>query len=139
MKIEETGASLPEAQRVPATGSCHRRRSRRSSSTRSSRTHFEGDVAKRAGMGGLAAVDEVTMAVTPDIMSLGDDTQVRDLQGKMIAYREAPATAWRSSTPAGHAPAGHPRVAHEHCGATTRSSRRSTTLIEVSEPAGRTS
>ena len=28
-------------------------------------TEFEGDVAKRSGMGGLAAVDEVTMVVMP--------------------------------------------------------------------------
>ena len=54
-------------------------------------THFEGDVARRSGMGGLAAVDEVTMVVMPDIMTLannGDDSQIRDLQGKMIAHCE---------------------------------------------------
>jgi phage tail sheath protein FI len=54
-------------------------------------THFEGDVARRSGMGGLAAVDEVTMVVMPDIMTLaenGDDAQIRDLQGKMIAHCE---------------------------------------------------
>ena len=45
-------------------------------------------MARRQGMGGLAAVDEVTMVVMPDIMSLGDDTQIRDLQGKMIAHCE---------------------------------------------------
>ena len=43
-------------------------------------------------MGGLAAVDEVTMVVMPDVMTLangnGDDTQIRDLQGKMIAHCE---------------------------------------------------
>ena len=42
-------------------------------------------------MGGLAAVDEVTMVVMPDIMTLaddGDDVQMRDLQGKMIAHCE---------------------------------------------------
>jgi Bacteriophage tail sheath protein len=36
-------------------------------------------------------VDEVTMLVMPDIMTLannGDDTQIRDLQGKMIAHAE---------------------------------------------------
>ena len=58
---------------------------------RSSPTEFEGDVAKRSGMGGLAAVDEVTMLVMPDIMTLadnGDDAQLRDLQGKMIAHAE---------------------------------------------------
>ena len=87
VKIEETGASLPEAQRAPATGSY-------TLSTPSIQpdkvkpTHFEGDVARRQGMGGLAAVDEITMVVMPDIMSLGDDAQVRDLQGKMIAHCE---------------------------------------------------
>ena len=42
-------------------------------------------------MGGLAAVDEVTMVVMPDIMTLannGDDAQIRDLQGKMISHCE---------------------------------------------------
>jgi phage tail sheath protein FI len=50
---------------------------------------FEGDVARRRGMGGLAALDEVTMVVMPDIMNLnGDGAQMRDLQGKMIAHCE---------------------------------------------------
>jgi Bacteriophage tail sheath protein len=49
---------------------------------------FEGDVARRRGMGGLSAVDEVTMVVMPDIMGLGDDDHLRDLQGKMIAHCE---------------------------------------------------
>jgi hypothetical protein len=40
-------------------------------------------------MGGLAALDEVTMVVMPDIMNLnGDGAQMRDLQGKMIAHAE---------------------------------------------------
>jgi hypothetical protein len=42
-------------------------------------------------MGGLAAVDEVTMVCMPDLMTLsknGDDVHVRDLQGKMIAHCE---------------------------------------------------
>ena len=52
---------------------------------------FEGDVARRRGLGGLAALDEVTMLVMPDLMTLstnGDGAQVRDLQGKMIAHCE---------------------------------------------------
>ena len=49
---------------------------------------FEGDVAQRQGIGGLSAIDEVTMVCVPDLMTLGDDTQVRDLQGKMIAHCE---------------------------------------------------
>jgi phage tail sheath protein FI len=42
-------------------------------------------------MGGLAAVDEVTMLVVPDLQALaqnGDDSHVRDIQGKMIAHCE---------------------------------------------------
>src|SRR5207247_1733919 len=45
----------------------------------------------RRGMGSLAAIDEVTMVVMPDIMTLavdGDGAQVRDLQGKMISHCE---------------------------------------------------
>src|SRR5919107_19250 len=40
---------------------------------------FEGDVARRKGMGGLAAVDEITMVCMPDVMTLangGDDVQL---------------------------------------------------------------
>ena len=87
VKIEETGSSLPEAQRVPATGS-YTLSKPSIQPDKVKPTHFEGDVARRQGMGGLAAVDEVTMVVMPDIMSLGDDTQIRDLQGKMIAHCE---------------------------------------------------
>jgi phage tail sheath protein FI len=90
IKIEETGASLPEAQRVPATGS-YTLSAPSIEPSRVKPTHFEGDVARRQGMGGLAAVDEVTMVCMPDIMTLAgedDDTQLRDLQGKMIAHCE---------------------------------------------------
>src|SRR5689334_12971061 len=91
IKIEETGASLPEAQRVPAAGT-YRLSAPSIDPSKVKPTHFEGDVARRRGMGGLAAVDEITMVVMPDIMTLagddGDDVQVRDLQGKMIAHCE---------------------------------------------------
>src|SRR4051794_18368830 len=91
IKIEETGASLPEAQRVPAPGT-YRLSAPSIDPTKVKPTHFEGDVARRKGMGGLAAVDEITMVVMPDIMTLasedGDDVQIRDLQGKMIAHCE---------------------------------------------------
>jgi phage tail sheath protein FI len=91
IKIEETGASLPEAQRIPATG-VFQLSAPSIEPTKVKPTHFEGDVARRRGMGGLAAVDEITMVVMPDIMTLaaenGDDVQVRDLQGKMIAHCE---------------------------------------------------
>jgi uncharacterized protein len=91
IKIEETGASLPEAQRVPAAGA-YKLSAPSIDPAKVKPTHFEGDVARRRGMGGLAAVDEITMVVMPDIMGLasedGDDVQIRDLQGKMIAHCE---------------------------------------------------
>ncbi len=52
---------------------------------------FEGDVARREGLGSLAAVDDVTMLCVPDLMTLagdGADAQIRDLQGKLIAHAE---------------------------------------------------
>src|SRR4051794_360386 len=91
IKIEETGASLPEAQRAPATGT-FKLSSPSIAPSAVKGTHFAGDVAKRKGLGGLAAVDEITMVVAPDIVKLigddGDDTQFRDLQGKLIAHAE---------------------------------------------------
>jgi phage tail sheath protein FI len=87
IKIEETGASLPEAQRAPAPGT-YALSAPSLSPEKVSAGDFEGDVARRRGMGGLAAVDEITMVVMPDIMGLDDDTQLRDLQGKMIAHCE---------------------------------------------------
>jgi phage tail sheath protein FI len=88
IKIEDVSASLPET-RV-ATGSYTLSAPAQKPDTVDA-GQFEGDVARRSGMGGLAAVDEVTMLVMPDIMTLannGDDTQIRDLQGKMIAHAE---------------------------------------------------
>ena len=73
IKIEETGASLPEAQRAPATG-MFKLSAPSIDPSKVKPTHFEGDVAKRKGMGGLAAVDEITMVVMPDIMSLAPTT-----------------------------------------------------------------
>jgi uncharacterized protein len=89
IKLEDTGASLPEAQRVPAVGTVTLSTPAGKTDDLKS-THFEGDVARRKGMGGLAAVDEITMVCMPDAMTLlnGDDVQVRDLQGKMIAHCE---------------------------------------------------
>ena len=89
IKIEETGGALPEAQRVPALGK-FALTAPPAAANRLSATDFEGDVARRIGMGGLAAVDEITMVCMPDLMTLpnGDDAMVRDLQGKMIAHCE---------------------------------------------------
>src|SRR6478752_1453096 len=91
IKIEETGASLPEAQRAPATG-VFKLSAPSIDPSKVKGTHFAGDVARRKGLGGLAAVDEITMVVAPDIVKLigddGDDAQFRDLQGKLIAHAE---------------------------------------------------
>jgi hypothetical protein len=88
ISIEETGASLPEAQRVPAAGSYTLSAPAQPAEEVKPRD-FEGDVARRKGMGGLAAVDEITMVCMPDLMTVsGDDTALRDLQGKMIAHCE---------------------------------------------------
>jgi uncharacterized protein len=52
-------------------------------------SHFAGDVARRTGLGALAAIDEITMLVMPDVMSLnGDGSDTRDLQRKMIDHCE---------------------------------------------------
>jgi hypothetical protein len=66
-------------------------------------------------MGSLAAVDEITMVVMPDIMTLagddGDDVRLRDLQGKMIAHRERRRPYGDPRRAAKPAPAGDPRAA----------------------------
>src|SRR5919198_1624807 len=87
IKIEETGASLPEAQRAPAPGT-YALSAPSVAPEKIKAGDFEGDVARRKGMGGLSAAEEITMVVLPDIMGLGDDDQLRDLQGKMIAHCE---------------------------------------------------
>jgi phage tail sheath protein FI len=87
IKITET-AGLPDSR--PATGT-YTLSAPSVSAEEVKATDFEGDVARRQGMGGLAAVDEITMVCMPDAMTLaadGDDAQLRDLQGKMIAHCE---------------------------------------------------
>ena len=51
---------------------------------------FAGDVARRRGLGSLAAIEEINHIVAPDLMALGggDEKLVLDLQGKMIAHCE---------------------------------------------------
>jgi phage tail sheath protein FI len=86
ISIKDTGASLPET-RI-AAGSYALVTPPRSAEPVDA-GEFEGDVAKRQGMGAVAPLDEVTMIVMPDIMTLnGDGKQMRDLQGKMIANCE---------------------------------------------------
>jgi hypothetical protein len=90
--IEETGASLPELQRAPKLGSYDLKATSQSVEVEQlSSGEFEGDPATRKGIGGLVAIDEVSMVVIPDAVNLiqdGDDTLFRDLQGKMLAHCE---------------------------------------------------
>ncbi len=83
---------------------------------------FEGDVARREGLGSLAAVDEITMLCVPDLMGLCRCRR----QGRRAAARHPgqddrplrggegpdgdPRSAARPAAP------GHARVAHEHGG-----------------------
>jgi phage tail sheath protein FI len=88
IKLEETGGTVPDV--ALATGSYTLSMPKQSSESLTP-TQYEGNVAKREGLGGLAAVDEITMLVCPDVMAFaknGDDTGLRDLQGKMIAHCE---------------------------------------------------
>jgi uncharacterized protein len=87
IKITEA-AGLPDAR--PATGT-YTLSAPSATAEELQAGDFEGDIARRQGMGGLAAVDEITMVCMPDAMTLadnGDDTPVRELQGKMIAHCE---------------------------------------------------
>jgi phage tail sheath protein FI len=88
IRLEETGASLPD---VGIKTGKYTLSVPQQAPEDVTPQHFEGNVAKREGMGSLAAIDEVTMVVAPDVMTLahnGGVAQVRDLQGKMIAHCE---------------------------------------------------
>jgi hypothetical protein len=89
--IEETGASLPEAQRAPAAGT-YTLSAPSIAPAEIDAGDVAGDVAKRRGIGGLAAVDEITIVAVPDLWAVagnGDaDATVKDLQGKLIAHCE---------------------------------------------------
>jgi hypothetical protein len=90
IRIEETGAALPEAQRAPATGT-YSLEVAPVEATEVSAGDFEGDAAKREGAGGLVAIDEVSIVVAPDMVNLisdGDDRLLRDAQDKLIAHCE---------------------------------------------------
>jgi phage tail sheath protein FI len=86
IRIEETGAHLPDGRVATGTYSLS---APSASTSEVTAGDFEGDVSTRKGMGGANALDEVTMLVMPDVVSLnGDGAQMRDLQGKMIAHAE---------------------------------------------------
>jgi phage tail sheath protein FI len=86
IKLEETGASMPDARIAAGT---YALTAPAAASTEVTASEFEGDVATRKGMGSASALDEVTMLIMPDVVNLnGDGAQMRDLQGKMIAHAE---------------------------------------------------
>ena len=89
VQLEETGASLPDAR--PKEGT-YKLSLPPAPVEKVDAGAFEGDVARREGVGGLAAIDEVTMVCAPDLMTLaaqnGGDAQLRDVQGKIIAHCE---------------------------------------------------
>ena len=90
IKIEDTGAALPDVRLAPGK---YALQVPSAAPSEVKPSDFEGDVAKRQGMGGLAAIDEITMIAMPDMMQFatngnGNGPGVRDLQGKMIAHCE---------------------------------------------------
>jgi phage tail sheath protein FI len=89
IKIEETGGSLPDAMKAPKPGKYTLAAPAPEPADISS-TDFEGDAARRQGIGGLVAIDEVSIVCMPDAVKLlnGDDVMFRDAQGKMIAHCE---------------------------------------------------
>lgn len=57
---------------------------------------IEGDISRRSGLGGLAAIEEISIVCAPDIMAVArdedgklDDGTLRKLQGKLITHCEA--------------------------------------------------
>jgi len=89
IRLEETTARLPAAQRVPKPGTYELVVAADGDATALTSDQVEGDVDRRSGMGGLAAIDEITMLCVPDIMTMAaNDDLLRDLQGKMIAHCE---------------------------------------------------
>jgi uncharacterized protein len=89
IRIEEAAATTPE-QKAPKTGTYELSVTADPGEPLSAQD-VAGDEARRTGIGGLVAVDEVTMLCVPDLVNLvqnGDDSLLRDLQGKMIAHCE---------------------------------------------------
>ena len=88
VRLEEVNAALPDLRRPPAAGEYSLAKADGGEMTADDVT---GDVARRTGMDGLAAIDEITMLCVPDLMAIAADNDdvLRDLQGKMIiALRE---------------------------------------------------
>ncbi|MBO9533593.1 MAG: phage tail sheath family protein [Solirubrobacteraceae bacterium] len=91
--IEETGASLPEAARIPSTGTYTLSVPAIAPSAIEAKD-ITGDVAKRRGVGGLAAIDEITMVCAPDLWAVAASANgnaqhvIKDVQSQLIAHCE---------------------------------------------------
>ncbi len=52
-------------------------------------SELEGSTTDRSGLGSLSAIEDISIVCVPDLMSIAkNDTEVRDLQGKVIAHCE---------------------------------------------------
>ena len=80
-RVAARGAARPGHRQVHAVGAG-------AGAVRRQAGHFSGDEAKRQGMGGLGRHRRGDDGPDARPLDLGDDTQVRDLQGKMIAHCE---------------------------------------------------
>jgi phage tail sheath protein FI len=90
IRLEEVARSLPDAQRMPAPGT-YALVAPAVEAGELTPQELEGDVAKRQGMGSLAAIDEITMVLVPDLMTLahnGNAAAIKDVQNKVIAHCE---------------------------------------------------
>jgi phage tail sheath protein FI len=90
VRIEEAGGGLPDAQRAPATGT-YVLSAPSVPVDKVGASDFAGDVARRRGIGGLAAIDEITMIAIPDIWAIaenGNGKLVKEVQEKLIAHCE---------------------------------------------------
>jgi uncharacterized protein len=87
VRLEEINAALPDLRRPPAAGEYSLDKANGAAITAGDVT---GDVARRTGLDGLSAIDEITMLCVPDLMAFAADNDdvLRDLQGKMIAACE---------------------------------------------------
>jgi phage tail sheath protein FI len=87
--IEESSATLTDEQRAPKVGIYTLTVPAPASSELSS-GEFEGNPARREGIGSLVAIDEISIVCVPDAVNLiGEDQEAfKDLQGKLIAHCE---------------------------------------------------
>ena len=90
-EVRVAGLALPE--RAPAAGTYALTVTSSQALTPVSPAQYSGDVAQRSGLGGLEAIDQVTMVCAPDVMSafengLLDRKGVQAVQLAMIAHCE---------------------------------------------------